>query len=242
MGMMPDPHLPDATITTTTPGSGASRLQIISAGTMYRVHVDSRPEIDTIAPSDPSGFQTVAVTTTGATISFIAPGDDATIGKVAGYEMRIRANTELTADNFADSMPIGTSVIPGDAGVVQTIDVSGLLPETNYYLGVRAYDDCHNMSALVVTQFTTADRQAGEVNACFVATAAYGSLMANDVELLRHFRDSLMRSTVVGELAIETYYTFGPAVAGVVGESDLLRSTARNMLAPIVSLVRGFRF
>jgi hypothetical protein len=65
--------------------------------------------------------------------------------------------------------------------------------------------------------------------------------MASDVELLRHFRDSLLRKTVLGELAVETYYTFGPAISGVVGESDLLRATARDLLRPIVGRVRGFK-
>jgi hypothetical protein len=47
---------------------------------------------------------------------------------------------------------------------------------------------------------------------------------------------------VLGELAIETYYTFGPAVAGVVGESELLRATARDVLSPIVTWVRTLSF
>jgi hypothetical protein len=66
--------------------------------------------------------------------------------------------------------------------------------------------------------------------------------MANDVEMLRRFRDMLLRKSVLGELAVEAYYTFGPAVAGVVGESDLLRSTAREVLAPIVARTRSLHW
>jgi len=55
-----------------------------------------------------------------------------------------------------------------------------------------------------------------------VATAAYGSVMANDVAMLRRFRDGVLERTVLGELAVETYYTFGPAVAGMIGESELV--------------------
>ena len=62
--------------------------------------------------------------------------------------------------------------------------------------------------------------------------------MANDVEALRRFRDVYLKSTALGELAVETYYTFGPPVAGVVGESELLRATARTALTPIVKAVR----
>ena len=58
--------------------------------------------------------------------------------------------------------------------------------------------------------------------------------------MLRRYRDSVLRRSVIGELAVETYYTFGPALAGVVGESDLLRHTARQALAPIVDRIKAF--
>jgi hypothetical protein len=129
-------------------------------------------------------------------------------------------------------------VTPVEPGQLQIVELTGLLPETEYYVGVRAFDDCRNTSPLTIMKLTTADRLVGEVDWCFVATAAYGSRMANDVELLRHFRDSLLQKTIVGELAVETYYTFGPAFAGVVGESDLLRSFARALLHPLIAWVR----
>jgi hypothetical protein len=119
------------------------------------------------------------------------------------------------------------------------VTFEGLLPETTYVVGIRAFDNCRNSSALAVVEVTTPARAAGEVDACFIATAAYGSVMAGDVQLLRSFRDTVLRTTILGELAVEAYYTFGPAVAGVVGESDLLRATARRLLAPLISAVRA---
>jgi hypothetical protein len=58
--------------------------------------------------------------------------------------------------------------------------------------------------------------------------------MANDVGMLRQFRDAILRNTVFGELAVESYYTFGPAVAGAIDPSDLVRATAREALGPLV--------
>jgi hypothetical protein len=149
----------------------------------------------------------------------------------------------MTVDNFmgAGSNPVG-GIAPVAPGQSQTVTLDRLLPETNYSVGIRAFDDCHNTSTLAVIDFRTADRQSGTVDACFVATAAYGSLLATDVGMLRQFRDSMLKSTVLGELAVETYYTFGPAVAGVIGESDLLRETARAVLTPIVRWVRTVAF
>ena len=136
-------------------------------------------------------------------------------------------------------MAATATVIPGEPGDTQTLELSGLLPETEYYVGVRAYDNCFNHSAIASVKITTLDRQVAEVDWCFVATAAYGSSLANDVTMLRQFRDAMLANTVLGQLAVETYYTFGPVVSGVVGESDLLRATARAALAPVVQVVRS---
>ena len=149
------------------------------------------------------------------------------------------ANREITEDNFDQATRATAAFTIGNPGELQSIELMGLLPETDYSVGIRALDDCYNTGPLTIVDLRTADRPVGAVDACFIATAAYGSLMANDVELLRDFRDATLARSVLGELAIETYYTFGPPVAGVVGQSDVLRQTARGMLQPIVSWVRG---
>ena len=232
---------PDGTISVDVVGSGAQRLAMTPEG--YRVRVTARPEFDFAPPGAPAGIEASEITSNAATISFTAPGDDGAIGKVKGYEVRMRADGQpITEENFADSFPVTATLIPVVAGEQQKFDLEGLLFETEYYVGVRAFDDCRNLGPLTVLRFETAARASGEVDACFVATAAYGSVMANDVEMLRRFRDTVLQRTVLGELAVEAYYTFGPAVSGIVGESDLLRATARSFLDPIVDRVRALSY
>jgi hypothetical protein len=231
---------PDGTITVNVVGSGAQRLAMAPGG--YRVQVTARPEFDFAPPGAPSELQATDIRSNAATVLFTAPGDDGLEGKVKGYEVRMRADGQpIDEANFADSFPVTATLVPGPPGETQVFDLDGLLFETDYHVAVRAYDDCRNYGPITVLQFRTADRAVGEVDACFVATAAYGSVMANDVEMLRRFRDSVLQTSVLGELAVEAYYTFGPAVSGVVGESDLLRATARSFLDPIVDRVRGFK-
>jgi hypothetical protein len=234
---------PDATITSGVPNSGASRLLLTSeGGQMFRVRVDARPEPDFVSPGTPGEMALATVDTRGATLSFLAPGDDELMGTVKGYELRYVIGGDIDEGNFAlaNELPFTADVVP--SGSEQLITLKNLLPETEYTVGVRAFDDCHNTSKLTVLTFRTAPRRLGEVDACFVATAAYGSVLANDVDMLRRFRDNLLKQSVIGELVAEAYYTFGPPVAGVVGESDLLRTTARDLLAPLVARVRGLRF
>lgn len=235
---------PDATITTDTPNSGALRLLMTSInGDTFRVRVNYHTENDATPPADPGDMVVSDATSRAISLSFAAPGDDGMLGTVTGYDVRYLAgDVAITAANFEAA---NTALFDGDiaaGGQPQLVSIKNLLPETEYTVAVRAYDNCGNQSAIRTATVTTAARQAGEVDACFIATAAYGSVLANDVEMLRRFRDSMLKRSVLGELAVETYYTFGPPVAGVVGESDLLREAARDLLTPLVSRVRGLRW
>ncbi len=235
---------PDATITTGVPGSGEGRLALVADPTgAYRVRVSSRHELDFVAPNDPAQLAVVALTGRSVLLSFVAPGDDAVMGTVRGYEVRYRvgADNPITADNFDadDSVLVPPSIVPVEAGGIQEVELTGLLPQTSYSVGIRAYDDCHNKSAVTTLSFVTTERTTGEVDACFVATAAYGSSLAADVAKLRAVRDDLLRKTVLGELFVQAYYTFGPPLAGVIGESELLRWTARVALVPLVRFARS---
>jgi Fibronectin type III domain len=203
--------------------------------------VIARSEDDTVAPAAPGDPVVTDVGGTTATIAFVAPGDDGATGKARKYDIRYLVGDAMTEAQFDTATPIPATVVPDAAGAIQSFDLTGLLPETSYAVGIRAVDDCRNTGPLAVLVFETPERSSGQVDACFIATAAYGSVMANDVDMLRRFRDALLRRSVLGELAVETYYTFGPAVGNVVGESDLLRHTARELLAPVVDGVKQYR-
>jgi hypothetical protein len=238
-GVDGDVRAPDSSIDDDVPGSGALRLlTTIDGGDTFKLRVQSRLEFDDTPPGAPEGNGVLDVTSSTATISFFEPGDDGDIGVVTGYEVRYRAGTEMTDANFLDSSSVPDTLEPSGPGEPIELTIEGLLPQTNYYVGVRAYDGCHNFGPLTVIEATTAPRETGEVDACFIATAAYGSLMANDVQLLREFRDSALRQTVLGELLVEAYYTFGPAAAGVIGESEELRGLARDLLDPVIDWLR----
>ena len=79
---------------------------------MYRVRVTATPELDFQAPDPPAALEAMNVDQSSATIDFTAPGDDGQAGTVTSYEIRIRANDALTADNFDAAMPTGVTVIP----------------------------------------------------------------------------------------------------------------------------------
>ncbi len=69
---------------------------------------------------------------------------------------------------------------------------------------------------------------------CFIATAAYGSYMADEVRILRDFRDKWLIPNSMGRAFVEFYYTFSPSVAEFIRGSEIMKYTTRTALAPAV--------
>lgn len=69
---------------------------------------------------------------------------------------------------------------------------------------------------------------------CFIATAAYGSSMAQEVNVLRSFRDNFLMREDAGRKFISFYYRVSPPIAKTIRNSPSLKLIARVMLTPIV--------
>jgi len=71
---------------------------------------------------------------------------------------------------------------------------------------------------------------------CFVATAAYGTGLADELETLRAFRDETLLTNAVGAALVKAYYAVSPKVADFIGDHTLARLVVRVMLKPAVFL------
>jgi hypothetical protein len=73
---------------------------------------------------------------------------------------------------------------------------------------------------------------------CFIATAAFGSEMAPEVETFRQFRNQFLLGSDWGKNFVRTYYHYSPKYAAIIAHNDVLRTVARGVLWPLLVLVK----
>lgn len=117
-----------------------------------------------------------------------------------------------------------------------------------YWVSVAARDSADNESVLSnqleITPEPTTDFWMSYVNAggedvgsfCFVATAAYGSTLHNNLHTLRQFRDEILRGSTAGSAFVDAYYRYGRFAAAYIADKPALRAAARVALSPLVWL------
>jgi hypothetical protein len=71
---------------------------------------------------------------------------------------------------------------------------------------------------------------------CFVATAAYGTSMAEEIQVLRKFRDECLLTNPVGEGLVDFYYQVSPPMAEFITEHPSLKPIVRTALTPFVAM------
>jgi len=74
---------------------------------------------------------------------------------------------------------------------------------------------------------------------CLIATAAYGSELAPQVQLLREIRDNQLMNTESGSAFMsgfnELYYTFSPTIADMERENPVFKEIVKAGLTPMLS-------
>jgi hypothetical protein len=75
---------------------------------------------------------------------------------------------------------------------------------------------------------------------CFVATAVYSPKEMTKVDVLRKYRDEVLIQSIVGRVFVAFYYTVSPGIARVIAKSQILKSTIRVLLEPIVKAAANF--
>ena len=73
---------------------------------------------------------------------------------------------------------------------------------------------------------------------CFIATAAYGSDTAQELDTLRAFRDKVLLTNEPGRLFVDAYYASSPPMAAFIAGHEEVRTLVRELLLdPVVFLL-----
>jgi hypothetical protein len=71
---------------------------------------------------------------------------------------------------------------------------------------------------------------------CFIATAAYGTPMAQEIQILRAFRDGYLLTNPLGRALVAFYYRTSPPIAQFITEHPSLKPIVRAMLVPALAM------
>jgi C1A family cysteine protease len=71
---------------------------------------------------------------------------------------------------------------------------------------------------------------------CFIATAAYGTPMAEEIQILREFRDEYLLTNPAGQALVNFYYKVSPPIAEFITEHPGLKPIVRAGLAPAIAM------
>ena len=140
----------------------------------------------------------------------------------------VTATTDLKGV-YAHNVSVGWSgtVTPSKTGYT-------FEPSSRSYSNVTS-DQVHQDYTAETT--TSDDEPVPKKGGCFIATACYGTPMAEEVKTLSLFRDQYMMTSPLGRAFVGVYYTFGPLIADYIRDKEDLKSTIRELLEPIVWLV-----
>ncbi len=235
-------HAPDTTITDGIDGTGVGRLLLASdASGSWRVKVRSSDDCSTMpvecaSPSTPINL----VVTPGQTSLAVSFASAATGAIATRYDVRYSENGTIDDKNFLSAIPPSSPPpSPGAPGSTVTLQIEGLRPTKAYTVAVRAISSCDAASAITSMVATTTQQKFTTLHGCFIATAAYGSPLADEVDSLRHLRDRYLLTNPLGRVFVATYYSLSPPLANVIAGNERLRSHARALVAPLVEVARG---
>ena len=133
----------------------------------------------------------------------------------------------------ADSAWSYTAWVSKGADGTHAEPLTGLVSKTEYEFKAQLK---YNSTVIEgdILQFTTSS------GGCFIATAAYGTPTAEQIDVLREFRDLVLLESTAGSQFVALYYQLSPPVADFISGNSFLRTLVREFLVdPIVWVVEA---
>lgn len=223
-------------VSKTADGTHAQTLTELDSGTGYQFTAQLEYE-ETVIEGNTLTFVTSEVPTvtteaaTNVTSYSAIVSLSYTGGTLSSVEVRFACKRADDQESFY------TEWVSTSGNGTYTEKLTGLASRTTYeFVAQLRYDATVIEGA--TRPFTTAP--GASPSFCFIATAAYGTPTAEQIDVLREFRDVVLLESAAGSQFVALYYQLAPLISDLVARSDLSRALVRKLLVdPVVWIVEG---
>jgi hypothetical protein len=172
----------------------------------------------------------------------------------------VLTSNEITVSGITSAVPIsitgGTysinggsytnangTVNNGDKVTVQQTSSESYSTKTDATLNIGGITDTFSVTTKDAPAAVSGDSGGGG-GGCFIATAAFGSELAGQVEILRQFRDRYLLTNAAGKKFVAWYYRNGPVAASWIKDKPMAKAAVRVALYPLIGfsllLISGY--
>jgi hypothetical protein len=139
-------------------------------------------------------------------------------------------------------------VDPDDTVTVRLISSENYTTTTNATLTIGGVSDTFSVTTIISSGGSGGSGEEGEGGGggggCFIATAAFGSPLAGQVQILRQFRDKYLLTNDLGRKFVIWYYRNGPVAATWIKDKPLAKGAVQIALYPLIGfsllLISGY--
>jgi hypothetical protein len=212
-----------------------------AAGVQVSIQAVAAPGHRFVNWTAPAGSFTSA---SSATTAFTMPSQDVTVTanfEVGGaYTLTMAASPVMGGTAY--DVTGGSPYNEGEVVSIQAVAASGYqfagwaAPAGSF---ANAYASATTFTMPAQNVVVTATFQVVQTSSgCFIATAAYGSPSAEQLDVLRGFRDGVLLEIGAGSQLVALYYRLSPCIADFISGNSFLRTVVRELLVdPMVWVV-----
>jgi hypothetical protein len=179
---------------------------------------------------NPDGTYSVSVTAGG------------TINKAGEYTILAFWNSnrnQTTFEYFGSSESAPATSTPTPTPTPTSEPAMDMEPEPVVETESVSEPKCGAGTVLKDGQCVVKEKESSSGGGCLIATAAYGSEMAPQIQFLREIRDNTVLQTESGSAFMtgfnQFYYSFSPAVADYERENPVFKETVKLALTPMLT-------
>jgi streptogramin lyase len=235
------------TIVTATRTLTISQLYVTSTS-IYSYTLTSYTTSYTTSSTTTTATQTLITVSTLSTSTTTTATSTSIIAQTSTLQTSITVTSVGTSTSLTSTTLTATSTSMSPT-VTVTVANTSFLPTTTYSPTVTVTSlqtsliPTTTIVTSTLTTSTTTTTTVAVTRPCIIASAAYGSELAPEVQFLREFRDGSVISTFAGGRFMrafnEFYYSFSPTIARTVAANPVLSATVRLILFPLLAALHS---